>query len=720
MNVKIDHAIYKGKTIFNLDSYKECSAFITKKFDSQELHIDFSEGPIEQEKFGIVVKLSNDCANYRLIVLGHYDIHFSGTISFGNPGRPMSLERRGLDIRAAYGPATSTVDNCLFDIQTDSLVEILGPHYHMKYDWENRFFRFHMHTGGNDIDRDFSILVHEHIYEQKFRIFYSPINHKTCFPTPPVGWMTWYAIQFNASEELVLKNALFLKEKLAPYGANAIWVDWEWYHQDFSGTNEPGIDTFNPDPHRYPNGLKQLATEIKSHNLIPALWIGATNDPNYNEFFETYPDSLLLQKRVWCGQYFIDPTHPEIKNEYIPRVFSNIKEMGYSALKWDCLPISFEIIDSKHDCLHDSQITTEEAMRDLVKIARRYVGDEFYMLSCSGDTLRDILFAGDIFDAARIGGDIFRWSEFVTSGVERIVKMYHLHNTLFYIDPDNVIIRPEFSNFEQAKSRVSIVSLLGLPFTIGDNLPELDDERLELIRQAIPVLDIHPMDIRNNLIDHRQIMINLAIATEWENWNIFSIINLLDEENNLSVSLQNDLHLDLNPDELYLLFDFWNREYLGTVNDFFNIRLTAYSSRVISVRKMTGIPQVLSTTRHLSQGALELEDIYFNSDTCVLTGITNLVPNDNYSIFIYVPGTFCLLRTEISNPFIGIERVNDIEENESLVDSITPTILKLNFCSNKACKIPWSVSFIPVDSNKCSIDHSLVNSSKELFSNKGD
>lgn len=696
--VHVDEARFKGEKIFGLESYGICKPWVENKYDGQVLHIDFSEGPVEQETFSIIVTLSKEGLYFKMAVMGHFDIWMSGSMSFGNPGRPVCFDRRGMDLRSAFGPATSVVDNALFDVQTDEALEILGPDFTMKYDWDAECFQYSMHTGGDDVVRDFSLRVHEKVYQRKFGIPYAPINHNTCFPKPPVGWMTWYAVQFDACESVVLENARFQKKYLTPYGANALWVDWEWYHQDFTGTHKPGTDIFHPDPDRYPNGLKYVADEIKALGLIPALWIGATNDPNYNEFFEANPDALLVQKRGWCGQYFIDPTHPKVKDEFIPRVFKNIRNMGYQALKWDCLPISFERVDAYHDRLWDPSVSTDEAMRTLVAIARENVGKDFYMLSCSGETQRDMLFAGDIFDAARIGGDIFRWSEFVTSGIDRILSMYPYHNTLLYADPDNVVIRPKYNTFDQAVSRVSIVSMLGLPFTLGDNLPDLEKERLSLIQHAIPVLDIHPMDIRENLGDHRQLIVNLAIATRDEDWNVVDVLNLMEVNNRVHVSLKEDLHLDVQPGERYFLFDFWNQKPLGVVNAGFDLELAPCASRVICVRKAREIPQILSTTRHISQGALELSDVYYDAEKKVLSGLSEVVEGDDYSLFVHVPEGERIFHEGNATNVTQIQRI-DVDESVCF-EAQCPhgSVWKVTLDTTQGGTMAWSIAFTPCHS----------------------
>lgn len=80
---------------------------------------------------------------------------------------------------------------------------------------------------------------------------------------------------------------------------------------------------------------------------------------------------------------------------------------------------------------------------------RALLGEDFYMLSCAGAADREILFAIDLFDGARIGGDIFNWREFINDFVARVMRFYAYHNTETYCDPDNLVIRPEFNSLDQ-------------------------------------------------------------------------------------------------------------------------------------------------------------------------------------------------------------------------------------------------------------------------------
>ncbi|MEG1843856.1 MAG: alpha-galactosidase, partial [Clostridia bacterium] len=635
-DVEILGAFYLGECAFKPSDYKTVSGLVEAQMDAQRLRLVYDCGPEAQHTLILTLSIDRNGIHFHMAVGGHFDVRLAGHMDFGPEAFAVSLDRRSPDLRAALGPATALGDNALFDRRTDTALELSGvAETSLCYDWTTKDYVFSMTTGGDDVTRGFCVKVHEDVYKQKFNIPYAPVNKRTVFPTPPVGWMTWYAVQFDASEATVLANARFQKEHLSAYGATTLWVDWEWYHNDFSGTNRPGVDIFHPDPAKYPDGLEKVSAEIKALGLTPALWIGATNDPGENEFFQAHPETVIENRRAWCGRYFIDPTNPLVKKDYIPRVFRQILAWGYEALKWDCLPVSFDVWDRNHDKFFDPTISSDQAMHDLMKIARDAVGKDFYMLSCSGGTMRDIGVGIDLFDAARIGGDIFRWSEFVSQCVGRILKLYALHNVVFYCDPDNVVLREKYNTMEQARSRASLVGMLGLPYTLGDDLTKLPAERIDLIRRTIPAMDMHPMDIRENLCDGEKLIVNLAIATPYEQWNVLDVLNLKQADTVARISLREDVHLPDN--ESYLIFDFWNRRFLGITRTGFDIDLDACASRVLCIRKLINHPQILSTTRHLTQGALELRNVRYDEERMILAGESDVIAGDDYAIYFHVP-----------------------------------------------------------------------------------
>ena len=349
---------------------------------------------------------------------------------------------------------------------------------------------------------------------------------------------------------------------------------------------------------------------------------------------EKYPETVMARKPMWCGQYFLDVTHPKFLEEMLPKMIAQPKEWGYQAVKWDCLPDTANLCDACHDTKYDSAATTRQAMIAAFRKAREVLGPDYYMLYCAGVSERDMDFACSVFDAARIGGDIFRWEEFITQCVDKVYKYYMLHTVVCNNDPDNVVIREKFNTYDQAVTRAALVSLLGLPFTLGDNLPDLPEDRVEILRRSIPPVPAHPMDVRSTASDHKTVVLNLAVEKKDMRFNVADVINLTTQESTLRVDLRSDLGLEAGE---YYVYDYWNREFLGTFRDSFQITLRPCASRIFAVHRVEDKPQVLSTSRHIAQGALDITALTYDAEKRVLTGVSQAVGGEPYEVVVAMP-----------------------------------------------------------------------------------
>ncbi|OGV33687.1 MAG: hypothetical protein A2020_05175 [Lentisphaerae bacterium GWF2_45_14] len=456
------------------------------------------------------------------------------------------------------------------------------------------------------------------------------------------------------------------------------WVDWEWNHQAFDGLGQEGVDTFTPRKEAYPNGLASVAEQIEKLGLIPVLWIGATNDGQQNHLLKQHPEWLLAHKPEWCGQWWIDPSHPGIVAEYIPAVFKQILKWGFKAIKWDCFPTAFTICDSFHSKFHNPDISTDTAMRNVVKAARKTVGTDVYMLSCSGNTERDVTFAMDQFSAARIGGDIFGWSDFIANSIERVFLFYLWHNIAFYADGDNLVLRSEFNSLGQARSRVSFYGLAGLPVTIGDNLADLDEARIDMLKRIIPVADIHPMDIQQKRRGNGYVLVNLAVCKEFGNWNVVGILNTKEEMLELNVRLESDLHIDTHNVQCYAVYDFWKDEFMGIHGDALHVSVAPMDTAVLCITPLTSHPQVISTSRHITQGACDLSYLYWDAAANILSGRSTGVEGEVYRLTLYIPE--------------GYEFAN-LDCNGKVKFASEGCILKVDFNPVNSGDIAWKLYF---------------------------
>ena len=593
-------------------------------------------------------------------------VELKGIAEMGDNCYAMSTQEHEF-IRCAYGNACTPLDNMLFDVKNDCGLVLNGADAkRFKYNYADKVYEICM-----PITKDAFIFIEENVYENKYKINYAPINKNATFKKPPVGWMTWYSVMFDASEKTVLDNTKWLSENLKKYGAETIWVDWEWYHKDLTGVRDDGCDCFNPDKEKYPNGLKYVSDEIRKYGLVPSLWIGYTNEPAESEFVKEHPEALLCHEPTWCGQYYFDMSHPAYLNEFLPKALAQVDEWGYEAVKYDTLPISMRMHELYHANMYNPELTTKEAFRRMFAKTREILGKDRYLLSCAGVHDPSVLVGCDMFDAARIGGDIFTWEEFVREGVGRTARYYPLHNIVFYNDPDNVIIREKYSDYEQAKSRTVFVGMLGLPVTLGDNLPELPEERVELLRRCIPVLDIHPMDV-TRITTKDTFITNLAIENEYLNYNVVSVLNCKEETANVEISLK-EMGIDFkNP----VAFEYYSSLVAEVKDGVIKMELKPCETKVFAIHENRNIPQIISTSRHITQGATELKSVQWNEGVKTLNFTADVVEGDEYIVTLNIPCGYKVSDT------CGMKIS---EENGN--------VLRLSYTSDENCEKTFEIKF---------------------------
>jgi hypothetical protein len=107
-------------------------------------------------------------------------------------------------------------------------------------------------------------------------------------------------------------------------------------------------------------------------------------------------------------------------------------------------------------------------------------------------------------------------------------------------------------------------------------------------------------------------------------------------------SVKGGLELDANGS--YYVYDFWNNLFIGKIagKDKLAQDLRPGEARMMSVRLVESVPQVLSTDRHLLQGYVELSDVAWDAGTKVLKGRAQLVENEPMTVVIAANGFNCL------------------------------------------------------------------------------
>jgi hypothetical protein len=94
-----------------------------------------------------------------------------------------------------------------------------------------------------------------------------------------------------------------------------------------------------------------------------------------------------------------------------------------------------------------------------------------------------------------------------------------------------------------------------------------------------------------------------------------------------------DLHwLGLEPGITYCVFDFWENRKIEDISGRMRITVPPQSCRILAVRSVAEHPQVLSTSRHVTQGIVDLLEEKWDESNRTLRGRSKVVPGDVYEI----------------------------------------------------------------------------------------
>jgi hypothetical protein len=180
-----------------------------------------------------------------------------------------------------------------------------------------------------------------------------------------------------------------------------------------------------------------------------------------------------------------------------------------------------------------------------------------------------------------------------------------------------------------------------MQYLSGDDLLNLEKQRLDLIKKTIPTMPIFPIDLfgRSRYPNHYPEIVDLKINAATGVYDVIAATNWDTTSGSRCISVNRDLYLDSN--YTYLIFDFWNEHFIGEVKDEFEAEIPAHDTRTFLVHRKQKQPQLLATNRHIS-GAFSIKKNVWNQSEMTLNGISETVPGAMYSLYFFLPGNFMI------------------------------------------------------------------------------
>ncbi len=530
-------------------------------------------------------------------------------------------------------------------------------------------------------------------------------------------YCTWYAEKHGRAgdEKSTVELARFAASELKPFGLGVIQIDDRW--QDGPAIDGPprGFERCRPDG-PYPNGIAPVAEQVAALGMTLGLWwlpFGRNHeDPDWSnrqDWFARQADGTPLKTRAFGGTC-LDLTHPEVRR-HLATLAGRFREWGVTYYKMDGLwtgtatkltYINDGYVDDDMANVapfNDRSQTQIEAYRDGLKLLRERAGDDVFFSGCAvSQNMRSFGGSFGLVDAMRIGPDFDHDGQGIKTGPLRASRLYFLNGRVWWNDPDPTMVRPPGRQpkmgdadslgagnggtvkdaaktgvtLEMARLTTSFSALTGQFFLLSDWLPDLALERLEVLRRTMLShdADVRPIDYFDNplpaiwlLSDRRQ-----GVAR-----HVLGLFNWEDDAQEIGASLAK---ADLDPQQRYHAFDFWENTQLPDIEDAFRYKLPGRSCRIIALRAVENRPVVLSTSRHISQGVVDVVKEEWN-DCGTLSGTSRIIANDPYELRIVLP-TGWQLQTATADVRLTTTR--------------TDNLLRVNFHSPTTREVSWQLA----------------------------
>lgn len=530
-------------------------------------------------------------------------------------------------------------------------------------------------------------------YAQAIADYYSIIPNNDALN----GYCTWYSERHGrACDEISMKKlAGSIVENFADFGFQYVQIDDQW--QQGNSKNGPNK---NFTAHRvdgpYPSGMKATSDFLCDNNLIAGLWFmpfsGNYDDPYWADKQDLfvlsaidYPEkgqkntrrySNINQKKgapyeTFWGGTALDVSNPKTR-DYIKDVVQRItQDWNFKYIKIDGmwvgsaleqLYVNDEYLpeDMGKQIFFDRTQTNIENYRKGLELVRNTAKDTF-ILGCNvSQNMRSLASSYGLVDAMRIGPDNGADWNGVCAGPWRGTNRYFYNGRVWYNDPDPVYVRKSIP-VERAQVSATWASISGQLYALSDWIPDYDQERVDIVRKTTPnhqCLNVRPVDLFDADLARAWLLTDERSGVRRD---VLALFNWYGDDNETFEFSPEKLGLPLTHKngkkvEQYVAYDFWTDRLVEPFN-VVNASLAKESCKVLAIRPVENHPILLSTSRHVTQGVIDVQVEKWNEEDNTLTIVATIPPKFQYELRVYNPSTGKLDRWSAPENCVGVQTV---------------------------------------------------------------
>ncbi len=235
--------------------------------------------------------------------------------------------------------------------------------------------------------------------------------------------------------------------------------------------------------------MPDLASEIRSRNLQPGLWIRPLRPDKGVDAAWLLPDQRFGKGSPHTNLAF-DPTVPEALDEAMKSVRQAVG-WGYTFVKHDFS--TYELFGRWGSEMHaqvtspgwhfqDRSRTNAEIVHDLYQEIRAAAGEQTMILGCN--TVGHI--AAGIFESQRVGDDTsgHDWERTRRYGVNALSHRIAQHRTLFHVDPD-IVAMTQAVDWKKTSQWMDVVARSGTSLFLSPDPSAMTAEVKSAMRDAM-------------------------------------------------------------------------------------------------------------------------------------------------------------------------------------------------------------------------------------------
>jgi hypothetical protein len=513
-------------------------------------------------------------------------------------------------------------------------------------------------------------------------------------PPQPVVFCTWYSQPYGGSSDAthLAETAAFAEKNLKPFGFSVIQIDDHWQAGIKGDGPKRNFTTHDPSG-PYPKGMKATADNVKSHGISPGLWFlpfaGTVGDP----LFDGHEDWFVKHENgqpytVKWGGTCLDMTYAPARGHLRDIVDRITHQWGFQYIKIDGLwtgtgtPIEYVNTGYKEDGIgdavfHDPNKSNLEAYRDGLKLVREVAGKDVFILGCNGpQNMRSYGGAFGLVDGMRVGPDNKSDWKNLMRGPTFGSRHYFLNGRVWYNDPDPLYVRDSIP-LNHAQLICSWVTISGDLNTSSEWYPGLSPERLDLLKRTMPShgLPARPVDLFETDLP------SVWLLTDDRHSVRRDVIGLFNWEDGKKVFTDSLEKLGLDSKTDYVAFDYWKNALVSTIKGKLDVAVPGQSCCVLAVRPVANHPQLISTSRHITQGMVDVLDEKWDGASKTLSGRSKIVGGDPYELRIVVPD---------ANWSAEILKISD---GATAPVTQTEQLVRATIQSANSREVNWSVKF---------------------------